>query len=160
MSFFYKERKKMKMTPEQKAFYELGAAKAFLFNKIEVARNYARQFYGESYCELTRKERADCWKHSEIKFFIKLVRERRATCRAWVPLERRWCRTCRYRDEIRNFGICRDCTPGIHLENFCNWEPGAAADAAGENTDVNPHNSLKNEPAQVGETMADGKEGK
>lgn len=72
----------MKMTPEQKAFYELGAAKAFLFNKIEVARNYARQFYGESYCELTRKERADCCKHSEIKFFIKLVRERRAACRA------------------------------------------------------------------------------
>ena len=24
MSFFYKERKKMKMTPEQKAFYECG----------------------------------------------------------------------------------------------------------------------------------------
>lgn len=35
-----------------------------------------------------------------------------------------------------------------------------AADAAGENTDVNPHNSLINTPAQVGETMADGKEGK
>ncbi len=34
------------------------------------------------------------------------------------------------------------------------------ADAAGENTDVNPHNSLENAPAQVGETLADGKEGK
>ena len=33
------------------------------------------------------------------------------------------------------------------------------ADAAGENTDVNPHNSLENAPAQVGETLADGKEG-
>ena len=30
-------------------------------------------------------------------------------------------------------------------------------DAAGENTDVNPHNSLENAPAQVGETLADGK---
>lgn len=27
------------------------------------------------------------------------------------------------------------------------------ADAAGENTDVNPHNSLENAPAQVGETL-------
>lgn len=149
----------MKLAPEQKAFFEFGAARAFLFNKIEEARNYARRVYGESYCELTRKERADCWKHSEIKFFIKLVRERRAACRAWVPLERRECRTCRYYDEIRNFEICRDCTPGIHLENFCNWEPGTAADAAGDNTDVNPHNSLMSDPAQVGETLADGKEG-
>lgn len=33
-------------------------------------------------------------------------------------------------------------------------------DAAGENTDVNPHNSLENAPAQAGETLADGKEGK
>ena len=29
----------MKLTPEQKAFYEFGAAKAFLFNKIEEAKN-------------------------------------------------------------------------------------------------------------------------
>lgn len=35
-----------------------------------------------------------------------------------------------------------------------------AADGVGENTDVNPHNSLENAPAQVGETLADGKEGK
>lgn len=112
------------MTPEQKAFYEYGAAKAFLSNKIEEARSYASDFYGESYFDLTRKEREDCWKHSKIKFFIKLVRERRSACRAWVPLERRECRTCRYHDEIRNFEICRDCTPGIHLDDFCNWEPG------------------------------------
>ena len=33
-----------------------------------------------------------------------------------------------------------------------------AADAAGENPDGNPHNSLMSAPAQVGETVADGKE--
>jgi hypothetical protein len=72
----------MKITPEQKAFFEYGSASAFLFNGIKEARNYARRVYGESYCELTPKERADCWKHSKIRFFIKLVRERRALCRA------------------------------------------------------------------------------
>lgn len=34
-----------------------------------------------------------------------------------------------------------------------------AADAVGTNPGGNPHNSLINEPAQVGETLADGKEG-
>ena len=34
-----------------------------------------------------------------------------------------------------------------------------AADAAGENTGVNLHNSLMSAPAQVGGTLADGKEG-
>lgn len=35
-----------------------------------------------------------------------------------------------------------------------------AADAAGENTDVNPHNSLENAKAPWGKTLADGKEDK
>ena len=35
-----------------------------------------------------------------------------------------------------------------------------AADAAGENSGRNPHNSLENVKAPWGKTMADGKEGK
>lgn len=104
----------MKLTPELEDAFYFGAAKAFLYLKIEEARNYARRIYGENYCELTPKERADCWKHSEIKFFIKLVRERRAACRA--------------------------------------------ADAVGTNPGENLHNSLMSAPAQVGKTLADGKE--
>lgn len=101
----------MKLEPEQKAFFEFGAAKAFLFNKIEEARNYARQFYGESYCELTRKERADCWKHSEIKFFIKLVRERRAACRAWtIPNHERICENCVHEGTHPLLPPCSECS--------------------------------------------------
>ena len=132
----------MKMTPEQKAFYEYGE----LFQLWKYARRCV--FWHEESHEDIRRE------------IVQKVWRKRAVCRAWAHLERRECRTCRYHDEIRNFEICRDCTPGIHLENFCNWEPGTAADAAGENTDVNPHNSLMSDPAQVGETLADGKEGK
>lgn len=147
----------MKITPEQKAFFEYGAA----WETTVVIHTFIRSLLKDKGYQLS----PELLHHyrDEKSHYGAVLREawqKRAECRAWVPLERRWCRTCRYRDEIRNFGICRDCTPGIHLENFCNWEPGAAADAAGENTDVNPHNSLKNEPAQVGETMADGKEGK
>lgn len=105
----------MKLTPEQEAFYELGAARAFLFNKIEEARDYARRIYGESYCELTPKERADCWKHSEIKFFIKLVRERRAACRAC-----RRCETCLNRDGRRPYA-CDTCSRSPYGSD--NWEP-------------------------------------
>lgn len=100
----------MKLAPEQKAFFEFGAARAFLFNKIEEARNYARRVYGESYCELTPKERADCWKHSEIKFFIKLVRERRATCRAWaIPGYKRNCNNCHHVEILICNKPCIEC---------------------------------------------------
>ena len=111
----------MKLTPEQKAFYEFGAAKAFLFNKIEEARNYARQFYGESYCELTRKERADCWKHSEIKFFIKLVRERRAACRAWNPVGDKTCSNCKHTGTVVGDPCFSCCFPYQGEPNY--WEP-------------------------------------
>lgn len=113
----------MKMTPELEDAFYFGAAKAFLYLKIEEARNYARRIYGENYCELTPKERADCWKHSEIKFFIKLVRERRAACRAWVPLKERNCNNCMhlYRD-TKSGSPCFCCT-GIDDEIPNNWEP-------------------------------------
>ena len=107
----------MKMTPEQEAFYELGAAKAFLYHKIDDARNYARQDYGESYGDLTPKERADCCKRSRIKFFIKLVRERRAACRAWNPPDGRDCPNCFYSSNRRCKLPCSQCW------GHCLWEP-------------------------------------
>ena len=112
----------MKLTPEQKAFYEFGAAKAFLFNKIEEARNYSRRIYGESYCELTPKERADCWKHSEIKFFIKLVRERRAACRAWQVKER-YCGNSKYSDYSEWDVPCCECSHANIVASIDRWEP-------------------------------------
>lgn len=106
------------MTPEQEAFYELGAAKAFLYHKIDDARNYARQDYGESYGVLTPKERADCCKRSRIKFFIKLVRERRAACRAWVHPMRRRCSNCKH--ELTQYKWCTVCAnEGLPIY----WEP-------------------------------------
>lgn len=110
----------MKMTPEQEAFYELGAAKAFLYHKIDDARNYARQDYGESYGDLTPKERADCCKRSRIKFFIKLVRERRAACRAWVPMEERYCNNCLHYKSPESISGCMECSKWA---DPINWEP-------------------------------------
>lgn len=142
----------MKMTPEQKAFRDYGMALGELKRlRKEVVYNLAHYRGIKKNGAILIFRKCLC----ERDVLIKEAWRKRAVCRAWAHLERRECRTCRYHDEIRNFEICRDCTPGIHLENFCNWEPGTVADAAGENTDVNPHNSLINAPAQVGETLAD-----
>lgn len=46
--------------------------------------------------------------------------QKRAACRAWVPLERRECRTCRY---LGYNCPHTDCLQGIYLEDFCYWEP-------------------------------------
>lgn len=110
----------MKLTPELKDAVRFGEAKAFLYLKIEEARSYARRIYGESYRELTRKERADCWKHSEIKFFIKLVRERRAACRAWVPMEDRYCNNCLHFKSPESNSPCAECS---QWADPVKWEP-------------------------------------
>ncbi len=173
----------MKMTPEQKAFFEYGE----LFQLWKDARRCV--FWHEESHEDIRRE------------IVQKVWQKRAECRAWVPLERRECKTCRY---LGYNCPHTDCIPGrenaflrrvffrdgehehgkryetmrkaarrlnaLRMRHVWNkpWIPiddkGRAlkytADAAGENTDVNPHNSLENAPAQVGETLADGKEGK
>lgn len=145
------------MTPEQKAWFEYGGAWRLVqraIAQLNFDTKAASKETGLDYMILRKWNKGNYF----LKDYIRDAWRKRAVCRAWAHLERRECRTCRYHDEIRNFEICRDCTPGIHLENFCNWEPGTAADAAGENTDVNPHNSLMSAPAQVGGTVADGKE--
>ena len=116
----------MKMTPEQRACIDYGKALGAL-----------KQFRSDhwSWDCVNRLAMRHVWRDGDIlgcetqdivDQHTKLIRDAwqmLAVCRAWAPLERRECRTCRYHDEIRNFEICRDCTPGIHLENFCNWEP-------------------------------------
>lgn len=112
----------MEITPRDKDFFEYGSASAFLFNRIGEARSYARRVYGKSYCELTPKERADCWKHSEIKFFIKLVRERRAACMMWHIKDKN-CGNCKHVNIPEWENPCRKCTHCGNLEGIDNWEP-------------------------------------
>lgn len=92
----------MKLTPEQKAFFEYGE----LFQLWKDARRCV--FWHEESHEDMRRE------------IVQKVWQKRAECRAWVPLERRECKTCRY---LGYNCPHTDCIPGIHLEDFCYWEP-------------------------------------
>lgn len=97
----------MKLTPEQQAFYRYGFVKACLCLKIQEVRDYARHTYGTTYAKLTPKERADCRKQFQIEFLINLVRDRRATCQAWVPPRQRGCSTCRH--DGTHYKLCALC---------------------------------------------------
>lgn len=129
----------MKLTPEQKAFYEYGKAReALRLFKTDFAyrEETLREFYENYVCEAWQK---------------------RAACRAWKPLIRRDCHNCKYQGVTPVPDVCLPCiNEGIPF----NWEPGTAAHAVGTNPGRNLHNSLMSVPAQVGGTVADGKEGK
>lgn len=150
----------MKMTPEQKAFRDYGMAlgelkrlrKEVIYNLAHyrgIKKNGAILIFRKCLCERD--------------VLIKEAWQKRAVCR-------RTCGQCIHfspnewdvgKDGClkRGWGVKTNrCAIGCQY-----WEPRKeeeAANAAGENTDVNPHNSLINAPAQVGETLADGKEGR
>ena len=95
----------MKKTPEQKAFYEYGKAReALRLFKTDFAyrEETLREFYENYVCEAWQK---------------------RAACRAWVPLEKRECRTCSYLEEDDGSEICENCMIFNSLASSCNWEP-------------------------------------
>lgn len=109
------------MTPEQKVFYEYGRAVESLRGTIYKIRKNAIHEFGEPYRRLMMHEQKYLINAMGLASKIHVVRQKRAACRAWVPLERRECRTCRY---LGYNCPHTDCLPGIHLEYFCYWEPG------------------------------------
>lgn len=92
----------MKLTPEQKAFYEYGKAReALRLFKTDFAyrEETLREFYENYVCEAWQK---------------------RAACRAWVPLIRRDCHNCTYQGITPVPDFCFPCiNEGIPI----NWEP-------------------------------------
>lgn len=110
----------MKMTPEQKAFYEYGQAVELLRESIYKIRKNAIHEFGEPYFLLMQHEKMCLINSVCLPSKIHYVRQKRAECRLWVPLERRECRTCRY---LGYNCPHADCIQGIYLEDFCYWEP-------------------------------------
>ena len=95
----------MKLTPEQKAFYEYGKAReALRLFKTDFAyrEETLREFYENYVCEAWQK---------------------RAACRAWLPLKERNCKNCMHlHRDMKSGSPCSDC-PGIDDEIPSNWEP-------------------------------------
>lgn len=113
----------MKLTPEQKAFFEYGAARTILSFQITQIKIIAKDLFGEEYKRLPTQERKACCSEVVLNLLIKNVREKRRACMAWVPLECRECQSCRYCEEPDDSEICDSCIVFNRLADACNWEP-------------------------------------
>lgn len=106
----------MKMTPEQKAILAYGEARGILKERKSLMR------FTECF-----KECSDYHGEPRIMYGVEdAIRDawkKRAACRAWVPLEKRECRTCSYLEEDDGSEICENCMIFNSLASSCNWEP-------------------------------------
>lgn len=92
----------MKMTPEQKAFYEYGKARGIL---KEVRFQMISMEYDEKRYHKLSKAICDAW-------------QKRAACRAWVHPMRRRCSNCKH--ELTQYKWCTVCAnEGLPIY----WEP-------------------------------------
>lgn len=108
----------MKLTPEQKAFYEYGKAVATLESRIERIRNNARIRFKMEYHELPLRFRGGLWDDFRLYNVIGDVRRKRAACRACVHPMRRRCSNCKH--ELTQYKFCAAC---VHEGWPVYWEP-------------------------------------
>lgn len=97
----------MKLVSEQKAFYEYGKARGIL---KEVRFQMISMEYDEKRYHKLSKAICDAW-------------QKRAACRAWVPLKERNCENCMHLHRgMKSDSPCFYC-PGIDDEIPSNWVP-------------------------------------
>lgn len=106
----------MKLTPEQKAFYDYGKAVETLETRIERIRNNARIRFKMEYHELPLQFRGGLWDDFKLYNVIGDVRRKRAACRAWA-VEERYCCICAHGPMNLREKVCWTC---IHHHH---WEP-------------------------------------
>lgn len=116
----------MKMTPEQKAFYEFGKALGEL-------KRFRLDHW--AWCCVRFLDRRHAWRSGDgfagelqdiVNKHAYLIRDawkKRAACRAWVPLKERNCNNCMHLYRDTKFGSPCFCCPGIDDEIPDNWEP-------------------------------------
>ena len=110
-------KKKMKMTPEQKAFYEFGKSVESVRETIQKIRQHAIHEFGEPYYLLMPSEKRILRMATDLAGKIHTVRQKRAACRAW---QRRRCETCLHRDDEYPY-TCDMCSRSHYASD--NWEP-------------------------------------
>ena len=106
----------MKMTPEQKAFYEYGRAVESLRGTIYKIRKNAIHGFGEPYRRLMMHEQKCLINAMGLASKIHVVRQKRAACRAWA-VEERYCCICAHGPMNLREKVCWTC---IHHHH---WEP-------------------------------------
>lgn len=106
----------MKLTPEQKAFYEYGRAKLALQLKIDSIREYTILAWRRYYDDMSKSERRIICDQHALGRFVEQLREKRAACRAWA-VEERYCCICAHGPMNLREKVCWTC---IHHHH---WEP-------------------------------------
>lgn len=111
----------MKLTPEQKAFYEYGRAVESLRGTIYKIRKNAIHGFGEPYRRLMMHEQKCLINAMGLASKIHVVRQKRAACRDWVavPLANRNCENCANSVVNPIPEVCKICM----MTNFSGWEP-------------------------------------
>lgn len=118
----------MKLTPEQKAFFEYGRAVESLRGTIYKIRKNAIHEFGEPYRRLMMHEQKCLINAMNLAGQIHIVRQKRAACRAWViPSHERICENCAHEGTHPYATPCSECfrCPFAQVyEGFSdNWEP-------------------------------------
>lgn len=118
----------MKLTPEQKAFYEYGRAVESLRGTIYKIRKNALHEFGEPYHLLMRNEQKCLINAMGLASKIHVVRQKRAACRAWmIRCSERTSKNCIHGSKSRYEMPCRECFRSAYaLQSEMvgdNWEP-------------------------------------
>lgn len=121
----------MKLTPEQKAFYEYGKAAESFRGTIQKIRKYSIYEFGEPYFRLTKSERKCLILAMDLAGQIHTVRQKRAACRPWmIPSHERICENCAHEGTRPLEMPCSDClrNQSVYCEegnagDRDNWEP-------------------------------------
>ena len=109
----------MKLTPEQKAFYECGKSVESVRETIQKIRQHAIHEFGEPYYLLMPSEKRILRMATDLAGKIHTVRRKRAACRVWQVKER-YCGNCEHFGWGGDAYPCRNCRPRVY-QPF--WEP-------------------------------------
>ncbi len=104
----------MKMTPEQKAFFEYGGAWEQVVLTNKGIRSTIKALPGKTRQKLLRRARNETHQHE----LILNAWQKRAACRAWVHPMRRRCSNCKH--ELTQYKFCAAC---VHEGWPVYWEP-------------------------------------
>ncbi len=106
----------MKLTLEQKAFFEYGGAWEQVVLTHKGIRSTVKALPGKTRQKLLRQARNETHQHE----LVLNAWQKRAACRAWVPLIHRDCHNCAYKN-IKPVPVV--CNPCINEGFAVNWEP-------------------------------------
>lgn len=112
--------KKMKLTPEQKAFYEYGGAWETTIVIHTFIRSLLKNKGYQLSPELLHHYRDKKSHYGEI---LREAWKLRRKCRAWVPMKERYCHNCKYSNYSEWDYPCYECNHTNMVESIDQWEP-------------------------------------